>query len=200
LITVAEARRLYDAKDAAHDFDHVLRVMALAERIAIEEGANLQVVRAAALLHDLEHNAGKHHLRGADRAREILQDHPVLLVNDVAHAIAAHRYRAKPDPLTLEAKVLYDADKLDAIGAIGVARVFAHGAFLGNRLFSPLDQIDPTSPPSGPDYTPVHEYCSKLTRLKDLLYTKSAREIARGRHEFMVSFFQQLDAELTGTA
>jgi len=200
MITIDEACQLYKDGDTAHDFDHVLRVLALAERIAEAEGANMEVVRTAVLLHDIAHGQPEHHLRSAERARELLSDEPPDFVEAVAHAIEAHRFRAGPQPRTLEAKVVSDADKLDAIGAVGVARAFALSGHRGERLFAPLDDIDPRSPPSGGDHTAVHEFVFKLSRLRDLLYTKTAREIARDRHEFMVAFFQRLDAEVRGEA
>ena len=200
MITIDEARRLYDDGDTAHDFDHVLRVLALAERIAKAEGANIEIVRTAALLHDIAHGEPDHHLRGAERARELLANEPPDFVEAVAHAIEAHRFRAEPQPRTLEAKVLSDADKLDAIGAVGVARAFAYSGYHGRRLLAPLNDVDPRSPPTGADHTAVHEFVFKLSRLRDLLYTETAREIARGRHEFMVAFFQRLDAEARGEA
>ncbi|MBC8447544.1 MAG: HD domain-containing protein [Chloroflexi bacterium] len=200
MITIEQARQLYAADDTAHDFDHVLRVLALAERIAEAEGADRAIVRTAALLHDVAHDEPGHHLRGAERARQILADQPPAFVAAVAHAIEAHRFRAAPQPQTLEAQVLFDADKLDAIGAVGVARAFAHTAHQGQRLFVPLDEVDEQSLASGPGHTAVHEFVFKLARLRDLLYTKTAREIARRRHDFMVAFFQRLDAEARGEA
>ena len=198
MITLPEARRLYGLSDAAHDFDHVVRVLALAERIGEAEGANMSIVRTAALLHDISHHEPAHHLHAAERARELLAQSSRDFVEAVVHAIQAHRFRAEPQPRTLEAKVLYDADKLDAIGAVGVVRAFAHSAHLGQRLFVSLDQIDESSMSEGSDHTAVHEFIFKLSRLRELLYTQTAHEIARGRHEFMVAFFQQLDGELRG--
>jgi len=114
MITVEEASRLYAENDAAHDFDHVLRVLALAERIGQAEGADLEIVQAAALLHDVGGRYRSRHARvGAQRAREILQGHPPEKVEAVAQAIATHSFREKSTPQTLEARVLYDADKLD---------------------------------------------------------------------------------------
>ncbi|MDH7485675.1 MAG: HD domain-containing protein [Anaerolineae bacterium] len=200
MITIEEARQLYAAGDAAHDFDHVLRVLALAERIAQAEGADMAVVRTAALLHDIAHGEPEHHRRGAERARQLLASQPPAFVEAVAHAIEAHRFRCEPQPRTLEAQVVSDADKLDAIGAVGVARAFAHTAQQGQRLFVPLDEVDEASLASGPGHTAVHEFVFKLSRLRDFLYTHTAREIARGRHEFMVDFFRRLDAEVRGQA
>jgi len=118
----------------------------------------------------------------------------------VAHAIAAHRFRGGPAPHTLEAKVLHDADKLDAIGAIGVARAFAFGGYEGQRLWADVPPGYAESQANRHEHTPVHEFQIKLSRIKDLLLTQSARKLAEERHAFMVAFFEQLDREVRGLA
>jgi uncharacterized protein len=202
MISVEQARTLYLGADAAHAFDHVLRVLALAEHIGREEGADLEIVRTATLLHDVARHEPDHHLRGAERARQLLAGQPSVRVEAVCHAIAAHRFRQGPAPATVEARCLFDADKLDAIGAIGVARAVAYSATHGQRLWSqPLATINPTSPPP-PDssYTPSHEFVYKLGRLPQMLTTATARRIAASRHQAMLAFFERLDAEAQGLA
>ncbi|MCG2768648.1 MAG: HD domain-containing protein, partial [Anaerolineae bacterium] len=127
MITIEEARSHYQDNDASHDFEHVRRVLRMAERIGAAEGAEMLILRTAALLHDVAREEKRrsgicHAQAGAKRARTILAGHPEELVIAVAEAIATHRYRADAVPQSLEAQILYDADKLDAIGAIGVAR------------------------------------------------------------------------------
>ncbi len=197
-VTPAEARRLYENHDAAHAFDHVMRVFRLADRIAQAEGADRRVVLTAVLLHDVVHQGPDHHRRSAALARRVLAQEPPAFVEAVVHCIEAHRFRAGPAPQTLEAQVVHDADKLDAIGAVGVARAFAHAGHHGHRLWAPLADVSATPPPAGPDYTPVHEYWHKLRLLKERLYTPTARALAEERHAFMVAFFQRLDAECQG--
>lgn len=202
MITVEEAKRYYAGTDTAHDFDHVLRVLLLAERIARAEGADLQIVRAAVLLHDVgrvdeEQGDGCHARIGATRAREILCGHPQDKVEAVAEAIAAHRFRRGPSPQSLEAKVLYDADKLDALGAIGIARAYAMAGHKGQRLWA---EANGDSDDGGDDRTPVQEFAFKLSRLKDNLFTATARQIAADRHHFMVRFFQRLTEEVQGNS
>jgi len=204
-LTVDDARMLYTAGDAAHDFDHVLRVTHLAAQIAAAEGADLTVVRLAALLHDLptppeldgDHRTA-HHLRAAAAARQLLAARGAAadLVAQVAHCIEAHRFRdQRVQPQTLEARCLYDADKLDAIGAIGVARAFAYAGAHGSRLWvKPVAVI--TDGDAASDYTPVHEYVFKLRQLLDTLHTPAARAIGMERHATMTAFFTQLDAEM----
>jgi uncharacterized protein len=203
MITIDKARALYKGADAVHDFDHVLRVLALAERLAEMEGADLEIVRAAALLHDVARGRewdaeGDHALAGADAARQMLATEPQDKVEAVAHAIAAHRFRTGPEPLSLEAKVLHDADKLDAIGAIGVARAFAFGGHRGQRMWGEVSAGYQESEATRHQHTPVHEYHLKLVRIKDRLLTESARRLAEERHAFMVSFFQRLEREVRG--
>lgn len=209
-ITIEQARLLYETGGGGHDFDHVLRVTALAERIAAAEGADLAVVRTAALLHDVAESRARHdhHLRGAELSREILADQPADFVEAVAHAIEAHRFRAEPAPRTLEAQCLSDADKLDAIGAVGIARVFAYAGSHGTALWKrPWREIAAASgdarqaPQALADaYTPVHEFVYKLDRIPDRLYTAAARAIAAERQAFMRAFFEQLDDEIQGDA
>jgi len=207
VITSAEAQRYYEGADTVHDFDHVLRVLALAERIGRAEGADLEIVRTAALLHDVGREQAEavrldHAAFAADRAREILTGRPPAKVEAVAHAIAAHRFRTGPEPQTLEAQVLFDADKLDAIGAIGVARAFAYGGAHGQRLWAPSQVVDVARwMAEGDDpcnHTPVHEFVVKLSRLKERLFTLTGRSIAEERHAYMVAFFKRLDTEVRG--
>ncbi|CAN5482971.1 HD domain-containing protein [soil metagenome] len=209
LLTTAEAYQLYAGSDAAHDFDHILRVTRLAEQIARTEQADVAVVRLAALLHDVpvpeaEHDPDtrrKHHLAAADFARQFLTARGLGTerVANVVHCIEAHRFRDQSiQPATLEAQCLYDADKLDSIGAIGVARAYAYAGRYGSRLWTtPVLAIPPQEQrPTGADYTPVHEFVYKLQQLMATLHTDTARQIGRQRHTFMVAFFSQLDAEL----
>ncbi len=203
MITIDEVRPLYSGADAVHDFDHVLRVLALAERLAEMEGADLDIVRAAALLHDVARGCeaspdGDHALAGADVARQVLAAEPRHRVEAVAHAIAAHRFRTGPEPQSIEAQVLHDADKLDAIGAIGVARAFAFGGRQGQRLWAEVPPDYAESEASRHRHTPVHEYHLKLVRIKDRLLTESARRLADGRHAFMVAFYERLEREVRG--
>lgn len=207
MISIDEARRYYGENDAVHDFDHVLRVLALAEHIGQAEGANMEIVRAAALLHDVGRAqadaAGLDHAAvGAERARAILAGQPPEKVEAVVHAIAAHRFRTDPAPETLEAQVLFDADKLDAIGAVGVARAFAYGGANGQRLWAPIESVDVArwqEEGDDPDtHTPILEFAVKLSQIKDRLFTPTGCAIAEERHAYMVSFFERLDAEVQG--
>lgn len=202
----SDIRGLYTDGDAAHDFDHILRVTRLGERIATAEDADVAVVAAAALLHDVPvRGAGRkgHHLAAADFAGDYLTERgmSVAQVENVVHCIRSHRFRDQSiQPETLEAKCLYDADKLDSIGAIGVARAFAHSGSYDSRLWhQPVAAAPPDdAKPTGADYTPVHEFVYKLQRLLPTLHTATARAIGQQRHDFMCAFFAQLDEEMLG--
>ena len=213
ILTAAEARALYETGDAAHDFDHVLRVTRLAERIADAEGADREVVRLAALLHDVPLHldaAGAvvrqaHHLAAAQYAQQLLTQRGLdaARVANVVHCIESHRFRDQSiQPQTLEARCLYDADKLDSIGAIGIGRAFAFAGAHDSRLWTEPWRAAPpdTEQPVASAYTPVHEFVYKLQRLLPTLHTVTAQRIGAQRHAFMVAFFDRLDAENLGEA
>jgi uncharacterized protein len=157
------------------------------------------------LLHDVARGQGDrlvtdHARAGAEFARELLAGQPPDRVEAVAHAVAAHRFRTGPAPETLEAKVLHDADKLDAIGAIGVARAFAYGGHEGQRLWAEVPEGYQESQETRAEHTPVHEYHLKLVRIRDRLLTGSARRLAEERHAFLVAFYERLEREVQGLA
>ncbi len=194
MISIAQARQFYK-NDAAHDFDHILRVLSNARLIAQSEpDVNLEVLETAVLLHDIaradQTRTGKDHAaEGARRALEILADSPPEFARAVSDAIATHRFRVEKPPQSIEAKILYDADKLDSIGAVGVARAFAFSGHHNGRLWAENDEGV---------HTAFQEYQQKLVRLKDKLLTDAAKKIARRRHQFMVMFFEQMAAEVRG--
>lgn len=207
MITISEARAYYHEAESGHDFDHVLRVLALAERLARTEGADLEIVRAAALLHDMargdedESRGDDHAAMAAERASIILRERGIApeRADAVAHAIAAHRFRGSQVPQTLEAKVLFDADKLDSIGAIGIARAFAISGALNQRLWGEVaaDAVA-TRNQRNSSHTAVAEFAVKLSKVRDRVFTASARQIAEERHAYMVAFFERLGREVNG--
>ena len=208
--TIDQARGWYPADDPVHGFDHVLRVYFMAERLALAEGADVEIVRAAALLHDASDGlpAGRedpslrhsHQLAAAEFAAQLLrlEGWPEGRISAVQHCIRAHRFRDDSEPpRTLEAQVLFDADKLDAMGAIGVARAVAFAARAGQPAYAPPSEqfLRSGKTQTGELHSAYHEYRYKLARLKDRLFTPAARLIAEGRHEQMMAFFEQLKDE-----
>ncbi len=209
ILTVEEAEALYRGADSVHDFDHILRVLRLAEHIARVEGADLEIVRTAALLHDwgraeAERQGLDHAHVAAERAQRLLLGRGAdpAWVARVVHAIAAHRFRTLPHPATLEAQTLFDADKLDALGAVGIARAFAYGGAHGQRLWAAPEAVDLARwEVEGDDprtHTPVHEFVVKLSRIPARLYTQEGRRMARERSRYMEAFFRRLEDEVYG--
>jgi uncharacterized protein len=209
--TLESVRSYYSETDPVHGFDHIQRVYAMAERLAAAEGADLEIVRAAALLHDAEGSAtaggeegrAEHQHESAALAGKILQAEgwPADRIAAVQHCIRAHRFRdEREQPQTLEAQVIFDADKLDVIGAVGVARTIAFDAVTGQPIFTRPSEtfLETGKIEAGEQYSSYHEYFFKLRKIKDRLHTSAAQEIAAARHDFMTEFFDRLQAEYAG--
>jgi uncharacterized protein len=204
--TIEDAKNWYEDSDPVHGFNHILRVYHMAERLALAEAADLEIVRAAALLHDAEGSGAsvtrlEHQHASAYFAGEILKNEGWTgeKIAAVQHCIRAHRYREPSEqPQTIEAKVLFDADKLDAIGAIGVVRAISYAVLANQDLFEePSKQFIATGEKEpGEAHTPYHEYLFKLRKIKDRMITKSGRAIAEDRHAFIEKFFNRLRVEL----
>jgi len=207
--TVDEARAWYPAQDPVHGYDHVLRVLHMAERIGNELGADLEVLRAAALLHDASGAApgpggGRktHEQASAAFAADVLRGEgwPAEKIEQVAHCIRAHRYRGSEAPRTLEAMILYDADKLDVVGAFGVARTIGYALQAGEPVFAePSSQFRRGGQgEAGEPHSAYHEFLFKLRHVADRLHTEPGRRIGRTRSALMQRFFEQLEAEAAG--
>nr|WP_303716440.1 HD domain-containing protein [Methanoculleus marisnigri] len=170
----------------AHGFDHTLRVVRLCEEIGAREGADMAILIPAALFHDiarpLEEETGvPHEEEGARMAESYLRSvrYPEDRIVGIVHAIRAHRYSSGIAPETLEGRILSDADNLDAMGAVGIARTFMQAGEQGRGI------ADATA-----------HFHEKLLNLKDRMYTESARNIAEKRHAFLVAFIETLDGEM----
>jgi uncharacterized protein len=176
-------------------------------RITRVEEADPQIVAYAALLHDVKRRdedssrgAICHAERGAVFARDFLLSKglmPRRKVEHIAECIRTHRYRTKHSPATIEAKVLFDADKLDSLGAIGVARAFHFAGHINAQVHSHLDEII-ASEAYGENDTAYREFLVKLEHLHRRLYTHEAKRLARERHRFMRDFFARLNEEVQG--
>jgi len=210
-ITIDEARGWYEHADPVHDFDHVLRVYRLAERLAKAEGADVRIVRAAALLHDSrgsapgghENDRAEHHITSAMFAGDVLREKgwSADQIQAVQHCIRSHRYRGGGDePHTVEAKVLFDADKLDVLGAIGAARTIAYAALDGQPAYAePSARFLKTGEKEpGEPHSSYHEFIFKLRNVKDRMFTESGKRLAEARHAYLMGFYEQLQAEVRG--
>lgn len=207
-ITLARARAEQHFKDASgsHDWEHTLRVIRLCERIGPAEKADMTVLTIAAALHDIgrshqDRSNGKicHAQKGAQMAGTMIRDLDLAdrQKENIIHAIMTHRFRGDNIPETIEAKVLFDADKIDAIGAVGVARAYLFAGELGARLHNPHNNISNAKAYSRDD-TGFREYKVKLCRIKDRIITREGRRIAADRHDFMTAFFDRFIKEVQG--
>ncbi len=201
--TLATFVREQETADSAHDMQHIERVVLMARRLAEEEDANLDIVIPAAWLHDcvtLPKNAPNRReastLAAAKAARFLQSIHyPEQYLAAIAHAVEAHSFSAGIQPTTLEAKVVQDADRLDAIGAIGVARCLMVGGGLERPLYNPTDPFCQVREPDDLQYTIDHFY-RKLFKISQTLHTQAAHSEAAQRIAFMNTFLDQLRQEI----
>lgn len=192
--------------DPAHDLNHVKRVVSNAMRLASREGATIEVVYPAAWLHDcvvVPKDSPKRRRASqlaAQQAGEFLRTrgYPLQHLEEIQHAIAAHSFSAGIAPRTLEAKVVQDADRLDALGAIGIARCLMLGASLGRPLYAPVDPFCQSREPDDTVATIDHFY-TKLLDLADSMNTEAGREEAHVRTDFMLGYLEQLASEILPT-
>ena len=171
----------------SHGMDHVLRVIYLCENIGKEENADMMVLLPAALFHDIARQKERekgipHEEAGAQIAerylRSIRYDEERIL--KITHAIRSHRYRSNAKPETLEARILSDADKLDAMGAVGIARTFIRAGEHGGEIRDGIEHI--------------HD---KLLNLNGLMYTETAKKLAEERHRYICAFLETLTDEMS---
>lgn len=200
---------------SAHDIDHVRRVYKLALQIAGNyPEVNYEVLIPAVLLHDIGRReedldlTGKtdHAIVGAVKAREILEHMEIReeIICEIQKAIVTHRYRSGQGPASLEAAILYDADKLDAIGAVGIARTFMMAGQEGARLYRKVDLEAYTAENLTENgrilnqeaHAPNVEYRIKLKHIPERLITEAGRALARERANLMKDFFDALDREM----
>lgn len=200
---VEKAKPYFKESMGGHDWLHVERVHDLCVKIGMKEGADLDVVRAAALLHDIGMRTEverriDHAEESAKIAAKILREvgFPAGKIGRVVYAIRAHRFSKKLKPKTLEAKVLQDADRLDAIGAIGVARAFAYGGARGVPMYD-LGERPARYGPGRATSTITHFY-EKLLKVKRSMNTEEGKRLAEGRHRFTKRFLTRFLAEVRG--
>lgn len=206
-----EAKKYFVGASGCHDWTHVERVKNLALRIGKEEKANLFVLEISTLLHDIGRKKEMeskglfcHAEHGGKIAGEILRKYNLKkeIIENIIHSIVSHRFRKNLKPKTLKAKILFDSDKLDSIGAVGIGRdfLFAGNAGSGTMYTGNEKKLAKT----GKDYSftkedsAVLEYEIKLKYLKDGMITKTGKKIAKKRHEFMVNFFDRFSKEVEG--
>ena len=193
------------APGSGHDWDHTCRVMRNAEKLLEEEPeADRETVLFAALLHDCarpeEHaSRGKvcHARKGAELAAELMKARglPPEFCAAVAEIIRTHRYRTGARPGTPEGRIVFDADKLDSLGAAGLGRAFLFAGSCGARLHN-TEREALGGQPYGPEDTAYREYLVKLRHLPRVMLTPAGRRLAEERLRFMAEFFRRLDEEV----
>jgi uncharacterized protein len=189
--TETEVRRRLAGQGAGHGFDHIQRVVAAARQIQSEVGGDTMIVELSALLHDV--GDAKFHggiERSGELSREILASFVATqeVIEHVVHIVEniSFRKRAHAEPLSLEGQIVQDADRLDALGAIGIIRTIEYGAFKGLPFYSP-DLPD--------NATGIGHFHEKLFKLRDLMNTDTGRRLAVQREKFMRDFIEQFYQE-----
>jgi uncharacterized protein len=190
---------------SCHDFDHTRRVIGNAKLLLdLHPDADKEIVLLAALLHDIarpeeEKSRGTkcHAAMGAEMVPDLLKKcgFPDDIIPKVAEAVRTHRFRIDDPPQSLEAQVVYDADKLDSLGAVGIGRAFLFAGRAGARLHNTAEEAL-NSPAYSAEDTAYREYLVKLRYIPEKMFTTAGRSIAAGRLEYMEKFFSELESEL----
>ncbi len=197
------ARQIYDTFDASHDWQHIERVRNNAAAILEHEKADAFLIDIAVLLHDV--SDPKYIQDGEDPETAILNSLELRETQkqQVKAIIQSVSFKGGNGiaPATIEAEIVQDADRLDAIGAVGIARTFAYGGAKGRKLYDwqekPRDEMTEEEYRSAPTSSATHFY-EKLLLLKDTMNTATGKQIAEERHQFMLSFLEQLIKETDG--
>jgi uncharacterized protein len=201
-----EAKTYFRSARGSHAWDHTERVYELCLRIGRKEKADLETLKLAALLHDIgrgeeDRTNGRvcHAEKSAELAGQLLNKHGVHKerLAAVVSCIETHRFRGGLLPQSLEGKILFDADKLDSIGAVGIGRAFLFAGEVGARLHNPNIRLERTKPYTKED-SAYREFLVKLNTIKDRIFTREGRRIARDRHRFMTEYFKRLTRETEG--
>jgi uncharacterized protein len=199
----AKARELYPATDPAHDFLHIRRVVNTAIELAREERADLMIVVPAAYFHDFvsipknDPRRTQASALSAEAAAEYLGSagYPTRYLDAIRHAIAAHSFSAGIPCETMEAKVVQDADRLDSLGAIGIARCFTTTALMGRPYYAEQDLFAENRAPDDQSYA-VDHFFVKLFKVSETLQTASARSEGARRVAFLQEYLKQLRSEI----
>jgi uncharacterized protein len=194
---------LEPSEDGAHDLSHLQRVWHNARTLQAEEGGDLEVLLAAVLLHDCVAVEKNSPLRSqasrlaAEKASTVLAtlNWPEAKISAVTHAIEAHSFSANIHPLTLEARLVQDADRLDSLGMLGVARTFYTAGRMGSALYDPHDPEARERDYDDKRFCLDH-FRTKLLHLADGFQTAAGQRLARIRHQRLKGFMEQFKEEI----
>lgn len=185
----------------SHDIDHTLRVRDLCMKIWEAEWADLEILEIAALLHDIwrpKEFETKWKICHAEYWAQLAKDFLQNLwleqnkVDNIVYCISTHRFRKWSAPETLEAKILFDADKLDCIWAVGIGRAFMCAGEIWAKLHNEKWVDIENTPEYSKDDTAYREYVVKLSKIKDKMFTETGKKLAEKRHKIMETFFDEL--------
>ena len=198
----SEIKEIMD-NDSAHDFEHVLRVYKNAQKICKKEKANEKLILSAALLHDIvsyrksDKRSKLSSIESAKKSKQILKKYDFASdeIAIICDAIKDHSFSQNKTPSTIEGKILQDADRLDALGAIGIARVFATGGSLKRPFYNIDDPFCKTRIPDDKIWT-VDHFFQKLLKLECMMNTKSGKIEAKKRTKVLKEFLNQLKQEI----
>lgn len=198
-----KVKSIYEQFDASHDWQHIERVLENAHHIAQAEGGDLALIELAVLLHDV--SDPKYKKAGEDPEQEILLQLELSDKerSDIRSIIRTVSFKGgtNEEPQSIEGRIVRDADRLDAIGAIGIARAFAYGGAKGRKLYDRDEQARTAMTESeyrNGDTSTVTHFYEKLLLLKERMVTDSGKQMAEERHRFMLSFLEQLQNETDG--
>jgi uncharacterized protein len=202
-VSAEEAERL-GGDDPAHDFAHFQRVVTTAKRLAQSENAKLEVVIPAAWLHDLVNvpkNDPRRSIASKLSGEEAVQylrgeGYPEVYLEEIRHAIEAHSFSAKIEVKSTEAAVVQDADRLDGLGAIGIARVFTVGGLLRRRIYEPSDPFAMSDRKLDDLENTLDHFFVKLFKTVETLRTVAGKEEGRRRADTMREYLSELGREL----
>jgi len=198
-------KQTLEKAEAGHDYWHILRVLKLSEKIANQEGGNFLIIHLGALLHDIAdakfHNGdetigpkiAKDFLQGQNVSDDIIE-HIVKIIENISfkNSFSGQKFTSK------ELEIIQDADRLDAIGAIGIARAFIYGGYKNNPIYnpdlSPNLSMDKETYKKG-DTSTINHFYEKLLKLKEMMNTDAGKKLAEGRHRFMETFLEQFYKE-----
>jgi uncharacterized protein len=197
-------KKALEGRDPAHDFQHVMRVYKNAELIGRKEGADMEVLLPSVLLHDLVvyPKASAKTSKSADDSADLAEKwlpvygYPQDRIDKISYCIRTHSYSKRLVPLTREGKILQDADRLDALGAIGIARTFSVGGSENRTFYNPGDPLWKSKRELNDREWTLDHFQTKLLRLKKSMHTKTGRKMAKERAKFMELFIRQLRKEL----
>ncbi len=199
-----KVKRMLEGRDPAHDYQHIMRVYNNAKLIGQREDASMEILLPAVLLHDIvvypkgSAKSSRSSDDSADLAQNILQSYGYsqCKIDQICYCIRAHSYSKKIVPTSLEGRILQDADRLDALGAVGIARVFSVAGSENRPFYNADDPFCRSNRNLDDKQWTLDHFQTKLLKLEEIMHTETAKKVARERARFMILFVRQLQKEI----